>query len=87
MKMLELLPLKVYPFTLNSLIWNSGPGCSKLTVLLVNVLLKFLTLIYEIHQYYLLKICEKLLECKSFSHFFNKNISVFGHNVVKHLAS
>ena len=38
--------------------------------------------------------CEKLLQCKSFSHFFNnslifstKNISVFGYKVVKYLTS
>ena len=30
----------------------SGPGCSKLTTLLVNVLLKFQKLITEIHQYF-----------------------------------
>ena len=58
------------------LIWSSmessGPGCSKLTMSLVNVSLKFQTLISEIRQYFFLKICEKLLQCKSFSHFFNK---------------
>ena len=52
-----------------------GPGCSKPTTSLVNVLLKFQMLISQIHQYFLLKKCEKLLQCKSFSHFFNKNIS------------
>ena len=36
---------------------------------------------------FLLKICEKLLQCKSFSHFSNKNISVFGYKVIKHLTS
>ena len=50
----------------------SGPGCSKLTTSLVNVSLKFQMLISEICQYFLLKKCEKLLQCKSFSHFFNK---------------
>ena len=54
-----------------------GPGCSKLTTSLVNVLLKFQMLISEICQYFLLKKCEKLLQCKSFSHFSTKNISVF----------
>ena len=44
----------------------------KLTTSLVNDSLKFQTLIYQIYQYFLLKICEKLLQCKSFSHFFNK---------------
>ena len=36
-----------------------GPSCSKLTTSLVNVSLKFQTLILQIH-------------CKGFSHFFNK---------------
>ena len=34
--------------------------------------LKFQTLISNICQYFLLKKCEKLFQCKSFSHFFNK---------------
>ena len=50
----------------------TGPGCSKLTTSLVNVSLKFQTLISQICQYFLSKKCEKLLQCKSFSHFFNK---------------
>ena len=50
----------------------SGPGCSKLTTSLANETLKFQMLIYPICQYFLLKKCEKLLQCKSFSHFFNK---------------
>ena len=33
----------------------SGPGCSKLTTLLVNVTLKFLMLKSEIRHYFLLK--------------------------------
>ena len=49
-----------------------GPGCSKLTMSLVNKTLKFQTLISQICQYFLMKKCEKLLQCKSFSHFFNK---------------
>ena len=51
---------------------RSGPSCSKLTTSLVNVSLNFQTLISEICQYFLLKKCEKLLQCKSLSHFFNK---------------
>ena len=51
---------------------TSGPGCSKLTMPLVNETLKFQMLISQICQYLLLKKCEKLLQCKSFSHFFNK---------------
>ena len=50
----------------------SGSSCSKLTMSLVNVSLKFQMLISEIHQYFLLKKCEKLLQCKSFSHIFNQ---------------
>ena len=64
---------------------KSGPSFSKLTTSLVNVSLKFQTLMPEIHQYFSLKKCEKLLLCKSFSHFFNKTIGVFGYEVVNHL--
>ena len=50
-----------------------GPGCSKLTMSLVNIsLLEFQTLISQLCQKFLSKKCEKLLQCKSFSHFFNK---------------
>ena len=49
-----------------------GPGCSKLTTSLVNEMLKFQMLISQICQYFLLKNCEKLLQCKSFSHFITK---------------
>ena len=49
-----------------------GPSCSKLTMSLVNVSLKFQTLILQIHCYFLLKKCENPLHCKGFSHFFNK---------------
>ena len=51
---------------------GSGPSCSKLTTSLVNVSLKFRKLISHLCQYFLLKNCEKLLQCKSFSHFVNK---------------
>ena len=51
---------------------NSGPGCSKLTTSLVNVSLNFQKLISQIGQYFLLKKCEKLLQCKSFSQFFEE---------------
>ena len=53
-------------------IYKSGPSCSKLTTSLVNVSLKFQTLILQIHCYFLLKKCENPLHCKGFSHFFNK---------------
>ena len=46
--------------------------CSKLKMLLFNVLLKFQTFISNNRQYFLLKKCEKPLHCKSFFHFFNK---------------
>ena len=49
-----------------------GPGCSKLTVSLVNVSLEFQMLISEICQYFLSKKCEKLQKLLSF---FNKNIT------------
>ena len=44
---------------------------------LVNVSLKCQTLISNICQYFLLKKCEKLLQCKSFSHFIQQKISVY----------
>ena len=47
-----------------------GPGCSKLTTSLVNVSLKFQTLISETSHYFLLKKCEKLLS------YFQRKISV-----------
>ena len=49
-----------------------GPSCSKLTTSLVNVSLKFQTLILQIHCHFLLKKCENPLHCKGFSHFFIK---------------
>ena len=53
------------------------PSCSKLTTSLVNVSLKFQTLILQIHCYFLLKKCANPLRCKEFSHFSTKNNSVF----------
>ena len=50
----------------------TGSSCSKLMTSLVKVSLKFQMLISEMCQYFLLKKCVKLLQCKSFSHFFNK---------------
>ena len=52
---------------------NPGPSCSKLTTSLVNVSLKFQTLILQIHCYFLLKKCENPLHCI----FSTKNNSVF----------
>ena len=56
-----------------------GPSCSKLTTSLVNVSLKFQTLILQIHCYFLLKKCENPLHCTAKdSHIFStKNNSVF----------
>ena len=65
-------------------LYPSGPRCSKLTTSLVNVSLIFQTLISQICQYFLLKKCEKLLQCKSFSHFSNKKYQWFGYKVVNH---
>ena len=56
---------------------DRGPSCSKLMTMLVNVLLKFQTLISNICQNFLLKKCEKLLQCISFFHFFNQKKSVY----------
>ena len=44
----------------------------KLMMSSVNVSLKFQTPMSQICLYFLLKKCEKLLQCKSFFHFFNK---------------
>ena len=70
-------------FFFGSATYKTGPGCSKLTTSLINVLLKFQMLISEIYQYVLLEKCKKLLQCKSFFHFFNKIISVFDYTVIK----
>ena len=55
---------------------SPGPGCSELKTSLVNETLKFQTLISQICQYFFMKKCEKLLQCKSFFSFFQKKISV-----------
>ena len=57
---------------------NQGPVVQNLT-LLVSISLKFQTLISQICQYFLLKKCEELLQCKAPLIFLNKNISVFGY--------
>ena len=64
-----------------------GPGCSKLTTSLVNVSLKFQTLISEICQYFLLKNERSFCIAKASLIFSTKNFSVFGYKVVKHLTS
>ena len=77
----------LFPFSIQNSLNRAGPGCSKLTMSLVNISLKFQTLISNLCQYFLLKKCEKLLQCKSFSHFLTKSMSVFGYKVIKHLTS
>ena len=52
----------------STFVWTSGLGCSKLTMPLVNVSLKFQTSVSNIRQYVLFKKCEKL---KLLSFFFN----------------
>ena len=60
---------------------QSGPGCSKLTMSLVNVSLKFQTLISEIIQYFLLKNVRSFCSAKASLIFLTTNISVFGYKV------
>ena len=58
----------IMPSTNGTMFCNSfdmtrpGVGCSKLTTSLVNVSLKFKTLILQIHCYFLLEKCENLLQ-------------------------
>ena len=67
---------------------TSGPGYSKLTTSLVNVSLKFQTLISEIRQYVLLKKnVRSFYNTKASLIFSTKNISVFGYKIVKHITS
>ena len=68
---------RLFQASRDSFLYKPGPSCSKLTTSLVNVSFKFQTLISNICQDFLLKKCEKLLHCKSFSHFVNKNIYVY----------
>ena len=79
--------LKSFISDITDIFERSGPGYSNLTTSLVNVSIKFQTLISEICQSFLLKKCEKFSHGKSFTDFFNKNFSVFGYKVVKHLRS
>ena len=65
---------------------NTAHTMDWLFMLLVNVSLKFQMLISNLRQYFLLKKCEKLLQCKTSLIFLTKNISVFGYKI-KHLRS
>ena len=78
MEAVSRLPAPCHKIKVKLWTWRYGPVCSKLTTSLVNVSLKFQTLISEKCQNF----C-----AKSFSHFFNKKFSVFGCKVVKHLTS
>ena len=51
---------------------NIRPGCSKLTASLVNVSLKFQTLVSQISQYFWLKKNVRSFCSAKSSHFFNK---------------
>ena len=65
-----------------------GPGCSKLTMSLVNVLLKFQTLISEICQLFLcFKNVRSFCTAKASLISSTINISVFGYKVLKLLMS
>ena len=56
---------------------NTGARLFKLMMPLVNVSLKFQTLISQIRQYFLLKKCEKLLQCSAkLLTFFQQKISL-----------
>ena len=59
-------------FCWSTLCQQSGPSCWKLTMSLVNVSLKFTSSDTQICWNFLLKKCEKLSQCKSYSNFFSK---------------
>ena len=67
----------------------SGPGCSKLTTSLVNLLLNFQKLISHNHMPIFLveKIVRSFCTAKASVIFSTKNISVLGYKVIKHLTS
>ena len=60
-----------------------GPGCSKLTTLLVNEMLKFQMLITQICQYILLRKCE--CSAKASLIFSTKSVRIFGYKVLQYL--
>ena len=66
---------------------RTGAGCSKLTTSLVNVSLKFKTLILQILCYFLLEKCENLLKDSHILFFPTKNNSVFDNLVGIYLTS
>ena len=67
---------------------KSGPSCSKLIMSLVNDSLKFQRVILQIHCYFLLKKCERILCNAKDSHIFStKNNSVFANVVSIYLTT
>ena len=64
-----------------------GLGCSKLKMLLVNVSLKFQTLISDICQFFFVEKKVRSFSAKASLIFSTKNIGVFGYKVVKHLTN
>ena len=70
-----------YPFTFTLSLLHPGPGCSKLMTSLVNMSLKFQTLISQISRYFFVeKLCEAFALPKLLS-FLQQKISV--HFVIK----
>ena len=55
----------------------SGPSCSKLTMALVNDLLKFQMAILQIHCYFLLKKCDNPLNAKDYHIYIAKDYHIF----------
>ena len=62
---IKIFIIQIYILTCLPQLCRPGPDGSKLMTPLVNVSLKFQMLISNICQYFLLKKCEKLLQCKS----------------------
>ena len=63
----------------------AGPGCSKLTMSLVNISLNFQKLISQI--FFVEKNVRSFCNAKASLIFSTKNFSVFGYKVVQHLTS
>ena len=66
---------------------TSGAGCSKLTTSLINVSLKFKTLILQIHCYFCWKNVRIFCSAKNSHIFPTKHSSVFDHLVGIYLTS
>ena len=65
-----------------------GPGCSKLTTLLVNIWLKFQKLVSSNTPiFFCWKKCEKLFALQKLFKFFQQKISMYLVKVVKHITS